>query len=126
MKTFISYLVIAVLVLTSSFTINNQQKLNDKAANGCFNYFRIHRQAKNVAATWSVNTGDVVGFYVERSYDGEFFENAGTLNYNGSSVYKYSDMGVFPGVIYYRIRAVKANGSTEYSDVETIRIVQHG
>jgi hypothetical protein len=126
MKTLMSYLVIAALIIMSSFTINTQKQLNEKNAQGCFNTLRIHRQAKNVVTSWSVNNNDVIIFHVERSYDGEFFEDAGTVDYNGTSNYKYKDLSVFPGLIYYRIKAVKLDGTTESSAVESIRINKRG
>ena len=126
MKTLMSYLAVFALVLTSSFTINTQQKLNEKKATESFNHVRVHRQGKNVVVAWTVTTNDIAGFSIERSYDGDFFEEAGTASPDGGSSYKYTDIGVFPGLIYYRIKAVKTDGSTEYSPVETIRINQRG
>jgi len=126
MKTFMSYLAVFALILTSSFTINTQQNLNDKNGSGCFNHVRLHRQGKNVVAAWAVTSNDIVGFSVERSYDGDFFEDAGSVNVDGGASYKYTDVGVFPGLIYYRIKAVKTDGTTEYSSVESIRINQRG
>jgi hypothetical protein len=121
-----SYSVIAALILMSSFTLHEQNELNKKNSQGCFNTLKIHRQAKNVVTTWTVNSNDVIMFNVERSYDGEFFEDAGTVDYNGTSTYKHKDLNVFPGLIYYRIKAVKHDGSTENSQVESIRIMKHG
>jgi hypothetical protein len=126
MKTLMSYLVIAAMILMSSFTIHEQNELNKQNSQGCFNTLRVHRQAKNVVSTWSVNDNNVILFQVERSYDGEFFEEAGTVEYNGNAHYKHKDIGVFPGLIYYRIKAVKADGSTENSEVESIRIMARG
>jgi hypothetical protein len=126
MKTLMSYLAVFALILTSSFTINTQQNLNKKNGTGCFNHVRVHRQGKNVVTAWAVTSNDIVGFSIERSYDGDFFEEAGSVDGDGSSSYKYTDVGVFPGLIYYRIKAVKTDGTTEYSAVETIRIMQRG
>jgi hypothetical protein len=128
MKTFLSYFALAVLIITSSFTIDTQQKLNEQStkASGCFNYFRTHRQGKGITATWSVNTQNVVQFVVQRSYDGDFYEYAGSVNFSNSNSFKFTDENVFPGVIYYRIVAIKSDATTETSDVESVRIVQHG
>jgi hypothetical protein len=122
-----SYFAIAALIITSSFTVNNQQQLNKQTVNGCFDNFRAHRQGKaGIALSWRVASADIVQFVVERSYDADFFENAGTVNFNGSSSYSFKDNGVYPGRIYYRITAIKTDGSTETSAVEMVRIVQHG
>jgi hypothetical protein len=126
MKTLLSYLVIAALIIMSSFTINTQKQLNEKNAQGCFNTVKVHRQAKNVVTTWTVNTNNVIIFHIERSYDGEFFEEAGTVDYDGTSNYDFKDLSVFPGLIYYRIKAVKLDGTTECSQVESIRIMARG
>jgi hypothetical protein len=124
MKTLISYVAVAALILTSSFTMNVQQKLNEQATVSGFNYLRAHRQAKNVVVTWSVNSTDVVTFAVLRSYDGDFYEPIGTVDFNGSASYKFKDLGVYPGRIYYRITAVHSDGTTESSSDESVRIVQ--
>lgn len=127
MKTLMSYFAIAALIITSSFTVNNQQQLNNQSVNGCFDQFRGHRQGKAaITLSWRVACSDIVQFVVERSYDGEFFDNAGSVNFNGSATYKYKDNGVYPGRIYYRITAIKSDGTTEISPVEMVRIVQHG
>lgn len=127
MKTLVSYVALTIFVLASSFTIDVQQNLNQqsKKTTGCFNYFRAHRQGKlGTAMTWSVSSPDVVQFVVERSYDGDFYEEASSVNFDGSSSYKFVDQDVYPGMIYYRIKAVKADATTEYSAVETVHIVQ--
>jgi hypothetical protein len=127
MKTLLSFVAVTMFIVASSFTIDVQQNLNQHSTQttaGCFSSFKAHRQAKGTAMTWSVCTSDVVGFVVERSYDGEFFEDAASMNYDGNSSYKFSDKDVYPGMLYYRIKAVKTDASTEYSAVETVHIVQ--
>jgi len=126
MKALVSYLAIAALIVASSFTVSQQKQLNQQAVNSCFTRINVHRAGKaNVEIAWNVSSADISQFVVERSYDGDFYENVTTVNFNGSSSYKSKDAGVFPGVIYYRVTAVKADGSTECSPVETIRIMQH-
>ncbi|MES2881564.1 MAG: hypothetical protein V4676_05400 [Bacteroidota bacterium] len=125
MKTIISVLTLTALVLTSSFTATSQQEVNKQLANGSFSYFRAHRQGKaGIGLTWAITNQQASYFVVERSYDGDFFESACTINCTGVSVYKFHDTDVFPGVIHYRIVAVDKDGTTETSAVETIRIVQ--
>jgi hypothetical protein len=126
MKTILSYLAVAALIVTSSFTVNQQQQLNQPSADNCFSHFRVHRQGKaGVSVNWNVTSADINRFVVERSYDGEFFDPANSIDFNGSSAYKYLDKGIYPGLIYYRVVAVLSDGTTAYSPVETIRIVQH-
>ena len=125
MKTLFSFLAVTALILTSSFTVNQQQQLNSTTS--CFDAFRVHRQGKaNVDLTWATSGTDIVAVSIERSYDGEFFEAIGSKSFNGSATYRHKDLNVFPGMIYYRIIAVKADGSTEYSPVDAVRIVQRG
>lgn len=125
MKTIISILTLTALVLTSSFTATSQQEVNKQLANGSFSFFRAHRQGKaGIGLTWAVTTQQASYFIVERSYDGEFFEPAGTVNYTGVSVYKFHDTDVFPGFIHYRIVSVGRDDVHETSAVETVRIVQ--
>jgi hypothetical protein len=129
MKTLFSFLAVMALIITSSFTVNQQKQLNQSSSsvNSCFDNFRAHRQGKaGVSLTWSVSMPDIVQFSVERSYDGDFFEVIGGANANAAGTYRHKDNDVFPGRIYYRITALKADGSTESSPVEVVRIVQRG
>jgi len=127
MKALVSYLAVAALIVASSFTVSQQKQLNQKSVNSCFARFNVHRAGKaNIEITWAVSDAGITQFVIERSYDGEFFDNLNTVNFNGSSSYKSKDMDVFPGVIYYRITAVKSDGTTECSPVESVRIVQRG
>lgn len=111
------------LVLTSSFTVQNQQEINQATA-GSFNYLRVHRQGKNVAMTWAVASPEFVQFVVEKSYDDYNYDPSGCVASNASSTYKYTDTDVFAGIIYYRIRGFRSDGSSECSATETVRIVQ--
>jgi hypothetical protein len=127
MKALVSYLAVAALIVASSFTVSQQKQLNQPAPNSCFGRFNAHRAGKAaIELTWTVIENGITQFQVERSYDGEFFDPAGTVEFNGSSSYKTKDADIFPGVIYYRVKAVKSDGSTECSAVESVRIVKHG
>jgi hypothetical protein len=127
MKALFSYMAVAALIVASSFTVNKQKELNQQSVTNCFARFNVHRAGKaNIQLTWTVSSPDISTFVVQRSYDGEFFDDIDNVPFNGSSSYKSKDNGVFPGVIYYRVTAVKSDGTTECSPVETARIVQHG
>lgn len=127
MKAVLSYLAVAALIVASSFTVNRQKELNQQSVTSCFVRFNAHRAGKaNTELSWTVSSGDIVQFIVERSYDGDFYDNLTTISFNGSSTYKSKDNGVYPGIIYYRVTAVKSDGSTECSPVESVRIVQRG
>ena len=125
MKTLISYVALALFVVTSSFTIDVQRNLNEHStSSNCFNYFRTHRQGKGAGLTWAVTSNEIVQFVVEKSYDGEFFEPAASVEFNGASSYKFIDNDVFPGYITYRVTAIKGDGTSECSPTDQIRIVQ--
>lgn len=134
MKTLISYVALALLLLASSSTIANQSEINEQSVtasistnNDCFNYMRVHRMGKaGVQISWSVSTNEIDHFIVERSYDGEFFESVNMMGFNGSANYKVNDNNVFGGDIHYRITAVKTDGSVVSSTVKSVRIVQRG
>jgi hypothetical protein len=127
MKTIPFLALFAVLILSSSYVsavINKPAPEAVEVSSSSFNQFRIHRQADAAILTWSVANADVAQFIVERSYDGEFFEALSEMNCTGTGVHKFKDDTVFPGVIYYRVKALKVDATEEYSPVETLRIVQ--
>ena len=91
-----------------------------------FRYFRIHHQSKkNVVLNWGIDTpAGVSDFNVERSYDGEFYDVINEVPCNNSVKFSWKDEGIFPGIIYYRIACNMNDGTTHYSQIETIRVVQ--
>lgn len=126
MKALVSYLAIAALIVASSFTVGQQKQLNKQTIDGCFGRINVHRSGKAVVeVTWTVNSADISQFVVEHSYDDDYYETVGTQQFNGTSSYKVKDNGVYPGFIYYRITAIKTDGSTERSTTEKVRIAQH-
>ena len=66
-------------------------------------------------------------FDIERSYDGRTFEVVGDVAGNGNSQhqidYSYTDASVskVQKTVYYRLKQVDFDGSTEYSDVRVVR-----
>src|SRR5688572_18374661 len=128
MKTILSAVFFVLLTLTSAHfsTVVASAATTQNTQSGCFNYFRAHRQANGIAISWAVGTPDVVQFKVERSYDGDFFDVINEMSCTGSGMHKFSDIDIFPGTIHYRITAVKADGSTEVSSTEMVRIVKRG
>jgi len=91
-----------------------------------FRYFRIHHQSKkNVVLNWGIDTpAGVSGFNIERSYDGEFYDVINEVPCNNSVKFSWKDEGIFPGMIYYRVACKMNDGTTHYSEIETIRVVQ--
>ena len=125
---------IAFIAFTSfSFSDKeNQDLLNpsaaiNKGADHEFSYFRIHRQAKNVVLNWGLTTSaGVTGFTIQRSYDGEFFEEVNQAPSNNGVKFSWKDENVFPGYIYYKVGCMMSDGSSHFSEVEVIRIVSRG
>jgi len=92
-----------------------------------FKYFRIHRQAKNVVLNWGLSSvSGVSGIIIERSYDGDFYDVINQMPVTNELKYTWKDLGVFPGIIFYRIGCIMPDGRIAYSQIETIRIVSHG
>jgi len=91
-----------------------------------FTYFRIHHQSKkNVVLSWGIDTpAGVTCFNVERSYDGEFYDVINEVPCNNSVKFSWKDEGIYPGTIYYRVACNMNDGTTHYSPIETIRVVQ--
>ena len=126
MKTLLSFVALTFFVLTSSFTIDAQKTLNTQQSSDCFTHFRAHRQGRDISLTWGANPQGIMQFVVERSYDNDFFEPAGWVDNHGATNFRYKDVSVFAGTIYYRITALKSDGTTATSQVERVRIVQRG
>jgi hypothetical protein len=65
-------------------------------------------------------------FVIERSYDGEHFEEVARVEGNGNSSevlhYAYPDMSIAKGtqVAFYRLHQFDYNGASEYSDVRKV------
>ena len=91
-----------------------------------FTYFRIHHQSKkNVVLNWGIDTPAGVSHYsIERSYDGDFYDPINQVPCNNVVKFSWKDEGIYPGIIYYRIACNMNDGTTHYSEVETIRVVQ--
>jgi hypothetical protein len=127
MKTLISYVAVTIFVLASSFTIDVQQNLNHKTTYNCFNYLRGHRQGKSgVNLSWAVNDPSIDHFTIEQFFEGDDYAYpvGSEVKFNGSSTYKVVLTDVFPGNITYRVTAVRADGTSECSPLEQVRIVQ--
>lgn len=117
MKTLPFILLFSVLTLASSYVSGIL------SPGGCVRRLEVQRQEKDVAVAWEA-TGAAKEFVVERSYDGEYFEAVKTLGRTQVARQRYTDRNVYPGIIYYRIKAIKENGGVENSAVETLRLAR--
>lgn len=110
-----------------------QSKSGKPSASGpsdpVFGTLRTHRQAKGIAADWSLsNMGGVVGFTVQRTYEDPndefaYWEELNTIACDASRRFSYTDKEVFPGLISYRIAAIMEDGTTVFSEISSVRIV---
>jgi hypothetical protein len=127
MKTLPFIALFAVLIVTSSYvssTIDAPTATKTKA--GSFKQFIVHRQGNDVALSWSVSSFNVTEYRIERSYDGTYFDVIGVMPCNGTATHRYRDASVFPGTIWYRVTAIKADQNIEASATESVRLVKRG
>lgn len=82
-----------------------------------------------VDLNWGVaDEGSITQYIVERSEDGINFSNAGLVmasrNEIGSKTYKFYEnvTGVTASALYYRIRSISADGSTDLSESRMVRL----
>jgi len=71
-------------------------------------------------------------FIIQRSFDGENFDNIGTIAAHGNSTsrqgYTFTDAGIINSIqslVYYRLLATDIDGKTAYSKVVTLRLKSH-
>lgn len=92
---------------------------------------RSHRQGRGVTTSWSVDASEgVVTFLLQRTYEDPndeyaVWEDVTSMACNGARSYKATDDGVFPGNITYRVKGLKADGSSIVSVYTSVRIVAH-
>ena len=94
-----------------------------------FTSLRTHRQAKGVAANWSMSGLDgVKGFTIQRTYEDPndqfaYWEELSTIPCNAVRQFSFTDKEVFPGLINYRVAALMEDGTIVYSEISSVRIV---
>lgn len=129
----------AVLVITSSWTTKPQSTLNTPfskiekvtVSGERFSFFRTHRQAKGITATWGLFTNaGVTDFILERTYEDPtdpyaFWEEVGNIPCTSNRSFKFTEPNVFPGFISYRVVAMNGLTQVDVSDISTEHIVQH-
>ena len=120
----LSALLLVVTISLSSFVLSNKATNETVTAAKGPGMLRVHRQGPAISLTWS-NSATALEYRVERG-DGEFFETIYTVENTGARSNSYKDTGFFPGVIYYRVVCINADGSEECSNTEIIKITQRG
>ena len=94
-----------------------------KTSSSVFSYFKAERRQSTVNMSWAVSSaGDISFFVVQKSTDGENFENLGELFSDGvTPLLTYQDTAPQSGSAYYRIVAILYDGAIEYSDIRRVR-----
>jgi len=90
---------------------------------GVFSSLQVHRKEKGAALAWTVSVPDVTEFIIERSYDGTYFETLDHVTPPTRGRGQYVDNSVWPGYIYYRVKAVLPDGTVDESETVMVRIV---
>ena len=95
-----------------------------------FTFFRTHRQGKGITATWGMASyAGVAGFTIQRTYDFDpsdpnaVWEPFPVVSGNAGRSVSYTDNEASAGFIHYRVVAKMTNGSSEVSEISTVRIV---
>lgn len=137
MKTQVLVLSIAILFadVQHNFSFLASEKTSAKASsaqNAEFDFLRVHRQGKlGVTATWSLtDINGVESFSIQRTYQDptdpfSIWEEAGTVACDLSRSFKYTDTNITPGQIYYKVVALKSDGSTFTSEIADVKILSH-
>jgi len=126
MKTILTLLFIGFIATTTSAVATNVEESfsetkSSKSIKECFKYFRVHGRSNENTITWSVSSKDVIHFIIERSYDGKYFEPRTDMNCAGVYLHSFTDKNTFSGTIYYKVAAIKSDGTKEYSVIKTTR-----
>ena len=84
-----------------------------------FTGISAYRQGTGIVVEWHVQQEEgIQGYAVERSEDGSSFSALGITQATGSPVYRWTDLDLTAGqVYYYRIRVMEKTGSTKYSNI---------
>jgi len=126
MKTFITFLFIGFIATTTSAVATNVEEAftEKKSIKECFKYFRVRSRSNENTITWSVSSKDVIHFIIERSFDGKDFEPRTDMSCAGLYLHSFTDQTASPGTIYYKVAAIKSDGTKEYSVIKTTHDVK--
>jgi hypothetical protein len=126
---------IALITAAATFPakeLNIKQAAFYKTPGPVFDFIRGHRQGKGVTITWgsSSNASNVNCFTLIRTFEDPtdpYAERTPVSNVpcNANRSYKFTDENVPSGFVSYRLVATLTSGGYEFSDIETIHLVQH-
>ena len=131
MKTTTTFLFFALLIVgsavakpTPSVGISKSKIAISKPV-AVFGTFHAHRQGDFASLNWNVLSDEVTSFIIQRSYDGEFFQDIAEVTPGAARWNRYTDNTVEPGLIYYRIVAYSNGEALETSATELVKIDKH-
>lgn len=89
--------------------------------------FEVENRGNSNTLTWStLSEINNDGFYVQRSMDGEQFEDikfvAAKGHLNAEQSYTFSDFMPYDGINYYRLKQVDYDGNSDYSKIISVEI----
>jgi archaellum component FlaG (FlaF/FlaG flagellin family) len=90
--------------------------------------FKGVHETEKVVLTW-VTASEINNdyFLIEKSLDGKYFTEIGQVEGNGTTAisqsYQFSDSQLTNGNIYYRLKQVDLDGSFEFSQVISVRVI---
>ncbi|MEX1192713.1 MAG: T9SS type A sorting domain-containing protein [Brumimicrobium sp.] len=92
-----------------------------------FSSFEVNVNKNTVQLEWNTLSEQNNDYFeVERSKDGQKFENIGTVNGAGTSVkeidYNFIDKNPIDGTSYYRIKQTDYDGKATYSEVKSVDV----
>jgi ELWxxDGT repeat protein len=92
--------------------------------------FTVSPQDKNAILQWSTQQEvNSKSFSIQRSYDGQHFENIGNINATGTtylvSKYSFTDIGILNSgkpIVYYRLNAIDKDGKSVFTNIISLKI----
>ena len=79
---------------------------------------------------WTLNEVSTDFFVVQRSHDGEHFEDLGQVNaakdFSGYQSYPYRDESPYPGINFYRVKLVDLDGGSRRSNTISVNFEGNG
>lgn len=105
-------------------TINIILDSNCTVLRGALKDFRASLAGRLAQLSWTVSGGSGTSYYeIERSTDAVNFRPIGKLWPGPGNTYNYSDDATGTGdVVYYRIRIVDINGTSQYSKIIAVQL----
>lgn len=119
MKNFLFFFLLATGFSASATNFNEQcpNLATITSANPAFNFLRGHTQGRNAySLQWSMtSTAGIDHYEIQSTYEDPYdfyanWTNLGNVTGSRSNIIKFTDYGVMPGFISYRVIAVFNNG----------------